>query len=250
MTMTTRPPRPAAAPPRPSVPGPVSAVTGAFWGALSALRGGRRSLHPIGDAYEATFAVPPRRDPLGADLLDDPGERRAIVRFSRGAGLPEPLPDILGIAIRVLDAHGPGGHQDFLLATSSALPVAHHSLLPATSFFDRTFSSVLVYSIGGATRLVGAIPRSLSPAEVRGDGLQAVGVAAGKRQLFYDVCLAGPFGRFVPVARLDVGARLPDDDGERLRFNVWNAGGGIRPGGPFQGLRLPAYEGSQRGRRT
>src|SRR5918998_4358533 len=156
MAMTTRPPRPAASPPRPTVPAPVAAATGAFWGAISALRGGRRSLHPIGDAFEATFVVPQRRDPLGADLLDQPGERRAIVRFSRGAGLPEPLPDVLGIAIRVLDAHGPGGHQDFLLATSADLPFAHHALLPATSFFDRTFSSILVYSIGGAARVVGA----------------------------------------------------------------------------------------------
>ena len=128
--------------------------------------------------------------------------------------------------------------------------MAHHALLPATSYFDRTFSSVLVYSIGGATRLVGAVPRSASPSDVSGSGLEAVSAAAGRRQLFYDVCLAAPFGRFEPVARLDVGARLPDPDAERLAFNVWNAGGGIRPGGPFQGLRLPAYEGSQRGRVT
>jgi hypothetical protein len=231
------------------VPAPIAAATGAFWGAVSRLRGGHRSLHPIGDSYEAKFVVPERREPLGAALLDEPGERRAIVRFSRGAGLPEPLPDILGIAIRVLDAHGPGGHQDFLLATSSGLPVAHHALLPATTFFDRTFSSILVYSIGGATRLVGAEPRSSAPVD-HGTGLDAVRVAASRGQLFYDLSLAGPFGRFDPVARLDVGAPLPDEQGERLTFNVWNAGGGIRPGGPFQGLRMPAYEGSQRGRVT
>src|SRR5215207_7809719 len=76
MAMTTRPPRPAASPPLPNVPAPVAAETGAFWGAISALRGGRRSLHPIGDSYEATFVVPKRRNPLGADLLDQPGERR------------------------------------------------------------------------------------------------------------------------------------------------------------------------------
>lgn len=248
--MTERPPRPASAPPRPSVPAPVAAATGAFWGALSALRGRKRSLHPIGNAYEATLVVPRRVATLGADLLDEPGERRAIVRFSRGAGLPEPLPDILGIAIRVVDAHGPGEHQDFLLVTSSGLPVAHHALLPATSYFDRTFSSVLVYSIGGATRLVGAVPRSAAPSDGPGGGLGGVALAASRGQLFYELCLAAPLGRFVPVARLEVGRPMPADEGERLAFNVWNAGGGIRPGGPFQGLRLPAYEGSQRGRRT
>lgn len=250
MTMTTRPPRPAATPPRPAVPAPVAAATGAFWGALSFLRGRRRSLHPIGDAYEATLEIPGGRAPLGADLFDEPGERRAIVRFSRGAGLPEPLPDILGLAVRILDAHGPGEHQDLLLATSSDAPVAHHALLPARTFFDRTFSSILVYSIGRRTRLIGALPRSAAPHGAGGTGLTAVATAAARGELVYDICLAAPFGRFQPVARLSVGGRLPDDGGERLRFNVWNAGGGIDPRGPFQGLRLAAYEGSQRGRRT
>jgi hypothetical protein len=182
-------------------------------------------------------------------LFDDAASHRAVVRFSRGAGLPEPLPDILGIAVRVLDAHGPGGHQDFLLATSSAAPVAHHALLPARSFFGRTFSSILVYSIGGSTRLVGT--RASSAVPHGGDtGLGGVALAAARGELSYELSLAAPFGRFAPVARLEIGERLPDEESERLAFNVWNSGGGIRPSGPFNGLRLPAYEGSQRGRRT
>jgi hypothetical protein len=44
------------------------------------------------------------------------------------------------------------------------------------------------------------------------------------------------------------GAPLGEDAGERLRFNPWNTGGGIRPAGPFQGLRDPAYSASQRAR--
>jgi hypothetical protein len=249
MAMTTRPPRPAAAPPRPSVPAPVAAAAGAFWGAVSRLRGGRRSLHPIGAGYQAELVVPNDPGKLGSDLFDQPATHRAIVRFSRGAGLPEPLPDILGIAIRILDAHGPGAHQDFLLATSTDLPVAHHALLPATSFFDRTFSSILVYSIGGRTRLVGALPASPAP-HGGGNGLGGVAMAAARGGLAYDLALARPFHRFQSIARLRIGGRLPDDEAERLRFNVWNSGGGIRPGGPFQGLRLPAYEGSQAGRVT
>ena len=249
MTMTERPPQPAAAPPRPSVPAPVAAATGAFWGAISRLRGGKRSLHPNGDGYQAQLVVPDHAGAVGADLFDTPGTHRAIVRFSRGAGLPEPLPDILGIAIRVLDAHGPGGHQDFLLVTSTDLPVAHHALLPATSYFDRTFSSILVYSIGGSTRLVGAFPRTAAP-HGGGTGLGGVAMTAARGDLAYDLALAAPFKRFQPVASLRIGDRLPAEDAEHLRFNVWNTGGGIRPGGPFQGIRLPAYEGSQRGRET
>jgi hypothetical protein len=248
MAMTTRPPRPAAAPPRPTVPAPVAAATGAFWGAVSTLRGRKRSLHPIGQAYEARFVVP-GGGATGVDLFDTPGTHDAIVRFSRGAGLPEPVPDILGIAVRVLDAHGEGAHQDFLLATSADLPVAHHLLLPARSFFDRTFSSILTYSIGDAVRLVGALPETAAPHG--GDtGLGGVGIAATRGDLRYAIAVAAPFRRFQRVAGVEIGARLPDEESERLRFNPWNTGGGIKPNGPFQGVRLPAYEGSQRGRRT
>src|SRR5215208_1398089 len=247
MATATREPQPAAAPPPPSVPAPLATATGAFWAALSRLRGGRRSLHPIGIGFDARLVVDGRGAKTGVPLFDSAGSHRALVRFSRGAGLPEPLPDILGIAVRVLDAHGPGGHQDFLLATSSGLPVAHHALLPARSFFDRTFSSILVYSIGDATRLVGAMPLTTAPHG--GDsGLGGVAMSAARGLLRYDIALAAPFRRFSPVARLEVGDRLDDEESERLRFNVWNSGGGIRPTGPFNGLRLPAYEGSQRGR--
>jgi hypothetical protein len=248
MAMTTRPPRPAAAPPRPSVPAPVAAATWAFWGAVSTLRGRRRSLHTIGQSYEARFVVPSGGG-LGVDLFDRPATHDAIVRFSRGAGLPEPLPDILGIAVRVIDAHDDGAHQDFLCASSADLPVAHHLLLPATSFFDRTFSTVLPYSIGGSVRLLGV--QADSPMPHGGDGgLGGVATAAARGELRYTLACAAPFGRFQRIAGIEVGARVPDDESERLRFNPWNTGGGIRPAGPFQGVRLPAYDGSQRGRRT
>ena len=248
MAMTTRPPRPAAAPPVPTMPAPVAAATGAFWGAISALRGRRRGLHTNGDAYEARFVVDGAGH-TGAPLFDEPGSRIAIARLSRGAGLPEPVPDVLGIAVRVLDAHGPGAHQDFLLATSADLPVAHHLLLPALSFFKRSFSSVLPYSIGESTRLIGA--KALSAAPHDGDeGLGGVSTAATRGDLQYELMLAAPLGRFERVARLELGARLPAAESERLRFNPWNTGGGIKPIGPFQGVRLPAYEGSQSGRRT
>lgn len=64
--------------------------------------------------------------PAGSTLLSAPGVHTAIVRFSRSIGAPRPLPDLLGMSLRVLDAYGPDRHQDFLLVTCGARPLLHH----------------------------------------------------------------------------------------------------------------------------
>jgi hypothetical protein len=55
----------------------------------------------------------------GVPWLDDPGTDVGIVRFSRAAGLPAPVPDVLGLALRL----GAAGRQhDLLLATTGMRP--------------------------------------------------------------------------------------------------------------------------------
>lgn len=195
-----------------------------IWAALSRLRGAR-IFHPDGVAHAATLAVPGWAG-TGTPLFDQPGEHRCTVRLSRGVGLPRPLPDTLGLAIRVEDAHGPRRHQDFLMNTSIDAPLLHHLILPGVAP-GQSYSSVLVYRVGRRLRLVGAVPR--------GRGA-------------FDLALAPLDGRWTPVARLTLGERLPDEIAERIRFNPWHTGGGIRPFGPLQRLRRQAYPGSQRGR--
>src|SRR4029450_7999147 len=56
----------------------------------------------------------------GVPLFQAGATHQALLRFSRGAGLPEPLPDALGVAIKLPDAHGPGVDQDLLLTSSTA----------------------------------------------------------------------------------------------------------------------------------
>ena len=230
--------------PAPAVNERVRETTASFWSALSALRG-KRIFHPDGDAYEATFTVPDRPARTGVALFDGPGERRAVVRVSRAAGLPEPLPDALGLAIRLLDAHGEGRHQDFLLITSADLPVAHHLILPALGgFFGQSYSAILPYRVGGALRLVGAIPAVDLPARTLG----ALAEAAASGRAAFDLALAPVGGRLRRVGRVALGERLTAEAGEALRFNPWHTGGGIAPAGPFQTLRGAAYRGSQAGR--
>jgi hypothetical protein len=221
---------------------------GALFGALSKLRGAR-VFHPDGVGYSGVLRVERSTPSLaGAPLLGEPGEHPAVFRFSRGAGLPEPLPDVLGLAVRLTDAHGPNRHQDFLLVTSADAPVLHHLLLPSTGFFGQSFSSLLLYRIGGNVRLVGAQPvRGPSAAGPRG-AIPQLEAAIARGEAGFTLALASLTGRWESLGRLEVGTRLGDAETEALAFNPWNSGGGIRPVGPLMGLRRGAYPGSQRGR--
>jgi hypothetical protein len=112
---------------------------------VAAARSGK-AVHPHGVVHEARLLVDGAPEaPTGAELLDRPGQHRAIVRFSRSLGLPRPLPDLLGISLRVPDAYGPGRHQDVLTVSSVDLPVLHHGFVPATDVQQRPYTSALPY---------------------------------------------------------------------------------------------------------
>lgn len=229
-------------------PGPAEAVAGATFGALSWLRGAR-IFHPRGVGYSGALRIERAQAGYsGVPLLERPGEHRALFRFSRGGGLPEPLPDVLGLALRLLDVHGRGRHQDFLLVSSADGPLLHHLLLPGLrGFFGQSFSSVLLYRVGGKLRLVGAQPTGRTAGGGSGD-LDALVDAGERGDLRFRLALASLSGRWRPVGELDVRARMSDAETEQLAFTPWNAGGGIRPVGPLMGLRRAAYRSSQRAR--
>ena len=208
---------------RAQLPEPVADGTATFWRALSTLRR-KRIFHPRGRAFEAVVDVPGGAG-TGVPLFDEAATHAATVRISRGVGLPEPLPDIPGIALRLRDVHGRGRHQDLLMNASVDLPVLHHLMLPAST---GVFSSILAYDVAGTVRLFGALQ------DADEDGFR--------------LAVAPVLGRFSPIATVRLGAQLPQQRADALRFNPWNTGGGIRPAGPFQGTRAAAYRGSQSGR--
>jgi hypothetical protein len=221
------------------VPGPLARASYATFRRLAALRGSR-SLHPDGLTFAAELQ--PRSADLEAEVFRGPS-RPALVRMSRGVGLPGTLPDVLGLGIRVPDAYGQGRHQDFLLVTSGSAPVLRHLILPGPrGFFRHTFSSVLPYAVGGRMVVVGALPaaQEASPSEVDRLPLAAPGGVLELRT-------ATLFGGWEPAARLELGPAIPADESAAFRLNPWNAGGGLRPTGPLMGLRDPAYRGSQDG---
>lgn len=229
----------------PETPGLAQRAVGALFGAISALRGAR-SLHPDGVVFEGTFTVPaPNSSVRGAPLLEGPGSHPAVVRLSRSVGLPQPLPDIHGLTVRLVDVHGPGRHQDFPLATSGDGALLHHLLLPTRGFSSLPYSSVLLYRIGPDLRLVGA--RVSGTSGGGGTDFDRLLRAIADGDASFELAVASPLGRWQPVGRLVLGEQVPLPEAERIRFNPWNTGGGIRPVGPLMGLRAGAYRGSQAG---
>jgi hypothetical protein len=166
-----------------------------------------------------------------ARLLRTPASYDVVVRLSRSLGLPRPLPDVLGVAVRVLDAYGEGRHQDVLLDTGASPPVLRRLPLPRRT---RTamHSSLLGYDIGdrgdagGARVLLGA-------REVRRDA--------------WELCVARPHEPWQVWASLSLGPQLRAPLGRQLRFDPWTTGTDLRPAGVLNELRRGAYSASHVG---
>jgi hypothetical protein len=220
--------------------------------ALATLRR-RRSLHPGGVGYQGRLLVRDHgSDRAGVPLLRPGTAHPALLRFSR-AGLPEPLPDALGVAIKLPDAHGRGADQDLLLTSSADLPLLRRLLFPARSFVRGAFSTALPYDLGEERVVLLLVPVPARSRRHRGGvargGSLAELRAAADDALGFELRTAGTFGRSQPLATLSVGQLLPAEQTEALRFNPWTTGPGIHPSGWLNLLRDAAYRASQRGRR-
>jgi hypothetical protein len=187
----------------------------------SALRG-ERVIHARGRTLSGRLSVPGTAS-SGAALFDRPGQYDVLVRFSRGAGLPEPLPDVHGVALRVPDVYGPGRHQDLLFSSTLGLPLLRY--LPAPVVHARLYGTLLPYCVGGARRMLGA---------------RHVGEEL-------ELLLASRNGPWRPVASLTIGDEVPAPLGRKVRFNVGNTGGGIEPVGFVHELRKRAYSAARVG---
>jgi hypothetical protein len=233
-------------------PGPRAAldvagrVVGLGFGVVSRLRGGK-AVHPDGVVHAGTLRVwGDHSAPVAAPLLREPAEHEAIVRFSRSVGLPRPVPDLLGISLRLPGVFGPGRHFDLLAVTSIDAPVAHHFFVPATDFQQRVYSSSLPYRSGRESYLLGFRAAPGSPRPEGEDEYDRLARAAATGRMRFELCVSPLSGTFTPVAELRIGDRL-DQALDATHFNPWNAGGGIAPSGLLNRLRDYAYPLSQAG---
>jgi hypothetical protein len=183
---------------------------------------------------------------LAGTALFQPGSRSsAIVRLSRGLGLPTPFPDIFGVALRVVDAYGVGRHQDLLLATADAFEGARFVLLPTRTFDGDRYSSLVPYRTDDDRYLFGA---SVTSVNARLRTPDDVADAVGAENLELVLRAAGRRGPWREVGTFRATGVLPVTESEAVRFDPWNTGVDIRPDGPIQRWRASAYPGSQRGR--
>lgn len=226
--------------PRPTVWAPVERTVSAAFAGLARLRRAR-AFHPEGASYEGS--IRPTRLPEELPFLAA-GERPALVRLSKGAGLPPRIPDVYGLSFRIPDVYGPGAHQDVLLASSGQRPVARHAIAPTIGFDRRHFSTVLVYRYRGQLTLVGA--RYIGARRTAPLQLGRLDDAMHDGELAFEVSVAGLRGPWRSVGTLSLARRLPAGLSKQLRFHPWNASAEFRPVGPLNHVRAAAYEASQR----
>lgn len=123
---------------------------------VAAVRPAAKPLHPRGDVVRGrlTRTGLDAADATGSPWIDEPGTDEVLVRRSRAVGLPSPLPDIHGLAIRV--PREDGGYGDLLLAMTGLGRVTRHLLTAGRSPGSRPLTTLLPYRSPTGALLVGA----------------------------------------------------------------------------------------------
>ena len=112
--------------------------------ALSAARPATKPLHPQGTVLHGVLRRHGGDEQSGVPWLDERGEDEVLVRLSRAVGLPQPLPDIFGLALRVPGAQD-GRPSDLLLATTGSRVPTRFLLTWHREGHQRVFTSLLPY---------------------------------------------------------------------------------------------------------
>ncbi|MBA2952683.1 hypothetical protein GON03_21915 [Nocardioides sp. MAH-18] len=156
--------------------------------AIGALRTAAKPLHPDGEVYAGGLA---RRGTAfgphtGVPWIDEPGADDVVVRLSRAVGLPDGVPDIHGLALRVL---GPDGPADVLFANTGTRRLTRFALTASRHPRARPMTTLLPYRAPSG------------PVLLRVD-------SAGPGS--YELSWARPSSRWHPFATLHVDERLGD----------------------------------------
>lgn len=190
--------------------------------ALASVRSAAKPLHPSGEVYDAFLVRRGSTEMTGVTWLDQPGTDEVVARLSRAVGLPDVLPDIHGLALRV---QATGGPADLLFANTGTRRLTRY-LLTATRDPRRAMTTLLPYRTP-----TGAIL------------LRADGTADATFELSW----ARPSSRWIPFATLHLGER--HDDTAALSFDpLLHRMPGLEQYAAVVRLREPAYRKARRTR--
>lgn len=198
-------------------------------------------MHPRGAVFHAVLERQGGVDPWGVPWLDARATDPALARLSRGAGLPAPLPDLLGIAIRLPgDAQGgdprDGAPIDLLLSTTGRGPLTRLVPVPRRDA-AAVYSSIMAYRSDAGSLRLAALPED---DDVPSDP-QPLASAVSRSGLRFTLAACRGLGPWRPFARLTLREPLPGLDPE-VRFDaVQNPPPGLVPDGPMARFRAPAY---------
>ncbi|MDQ3986638.1 MAG: hypothetical protein M3280_09095 [Actinomycetota bacterium] len=213
--------------------GPLAGLSAATFAGLSAARG-KRFFHPTGEVLGGQITF--QETSLG---LPFDGIHPVIARLSRGIGLPQSAPDVLGLAVKI-----PDDNQDLLFATSGESAVTRHLLLPAGGFFSMPYSTILPYELHGRLIVFGAKAdddlREMSRAELADLGPL---VATGRLRFELTVGGAGTSEHQTFASLV-----LDESHGDSVSFNPWNTHPDLHPAGGLNRLRRDSYRSSQAAR--
>ena len=191
---------------------------------LGAVRPAHKPLHPIGRVVTGRLRRHGLASPIGVAFLDQAGEQEVTVRVSRAVGLPAPLPDIHGLAIRVTNRDGSPG--DLLLATTGWGPVTRFLLAPSRATYGRPMTTLLPYRTSAGPVVLGA--RSSIP------GVVELACAVG----------GGSWRSFAQLAVSRDDAPDPDISFDPVRHQLT----GLEQYPLVRRLREPAYRSARRSR--
>ncbi|WP_225799985.1 phosphodiesterase [Streptomyces sp. NK15101] len=212
--------------------------------AVARRRGARPALHPHGVVLAGRLDVPDQEIRWGVPWFDRPASYPVTARWSRAAGLPRPLPDGLGLALRVEDADGPGRSLELLLTSGGRGRLTRHVPIPRVSATAGPYTTLLSYVVGAGKGVVAAFPVPNSP-RIAADPA-AVGAAAASRPVVFDLRVGTPAG-WRPLARLTLFRE--EHAPARHGFDPYrNCLPGFHPVDRLRALRLAAYAGSRAGR--
>jgi hypothetical protein len=198
-----------------SVSSSVGAALGVLTRAAGAVRPADKPLHPRGAVRRGTLRRTGLDPAVGVAFLDDAGEDAVVVRESRAAGLPAPLPDVHGLALRVLLPTGPG---DVLMNTAGFGRWTRYALVPTRTAYARPLSTLIPYRTVAGPVLLGV-------RAVDEDRLELVAAVDG-----------GPFRAF---GAIELGPRHEDQD---VSFDpVAHTLPGLEQYDAVRRLRAPSY---------